>query len=192
MVPGDSVSAPTALSVEGVAHVETDGRSLIYEGESGEATRRAVVSAVTARRTRARPRAARGHGTSGTAAGWLPHPSDAYFRRCPAAPTANPPPPLVPWRAPFVPWAVLGRWFLRSYARLLFKARVLRKAGKPNCLEAGSARSVPTSGRCPARAGPGRYALIEHGAATTVYVRARPPHATAARHAPMHAPREVT
>ena len=107
-----------------------------------------------------------------------------------AAPTANPPPPLVPWRAPFVPWAVLGRWFLRSYARLLFKARVLRKAGKPNCLEAGSARSVPTSGRCPARAGPGRYALIEHGAATTVYVRARPPHATAARHAPMHAPRE--
>jgi hypothetical protein len=53
-MPGDSVSAPTALSVEGVAHVETDGRSSIYEGESGEATRRAEVSAVTARLTRAR------------------------------------------------------------------------------------------------------------------------------------------
>jgi hypothetical protein len=59
VVPGDSVSAPTALSVEGVAHVETDGRSSIYEGESGEATRRAEVSAVTARRTRAPPPAGR-------------------------------------------------------------------------------------------------------------------------------------
>jgi hypothetical protein len=166
VVPGDSVSAPTALSVEGVAHVETDGRSSIYEGESGEATRRAEVSAVTARRTRAPPPAGRPTLPTRTSVDARPHPPLTRRRR-----SFHDAPRLC--RGAF--WGV--GFFARTPVCCLKRAYF----AKPERQTAWKrARLVPfrlpTSGRCPARAGPGRYALIEHGAATTVYVRARPPH----------------